>query len=204
MFAKDFRQRAWQSLSGNWGIAILAYFLVGIVNGVAASATVGVGSWLIAGIVGVGYASFSLSLGRRENTQIEQLLDGTKDLGNNFMAGLLVSLYTFLWTLLFIVPGVIKALSYSMTYYILRDNPGMLASEAIKRSEETMMGHKWQLFCIYLSFIGWILLSFLTCGILMFMVVPYMMQTSAEFYRYLNAERDFYQQNPSDQYSEQI
>lgn len=204
MFAKDFRQRAWQSLSGNWGIAILAYLLVGIVNGVAASATVGIGSWLIAGIVGVGYASFSLSLGRRENTQIEQLLDGTKDLGNNFMAGLLVSLYTFLWTLLFIVPGVIKALSYSMTYYILRDNPGMLASEAIKRSEEMMMGHKWQLFCIYLSFIGWILLSFLTCGILMFMVVPYMMQTSAEFYRYLNAERDFYQQNPSDQYSEQI
>ena len=204
MFAKDFRQRAWQSLSGNWGIAILAYLLVGIVSGVAASATVGVGTWLIAGIVGVGYASFSLSLGRRENTQIEQLLDGTKDLGNNFMAGLLVSLYTFLWTLLFVVPGVIKALSYSMTYYILRDNPGMLASEAIKRSEEMMMGHKWQLFCIYLSFIGWILLSFLTCGILMFMVVPYMMQTSAEFYRYLNAERDFYQQNPFDQYSEQI
>lgn len=204
MLAKDFRQRAWQSLSGNWGIAILAYLLVGIVNGVAASATVGIGSWLIAGIIGVGYASFCLSLGRREDVKIEQLLDGTKDLGNNFLAGLLVSLYTFLWTLLFIVPGVIKSLSYSMTYYILRDNPGMLASEAIKRSEEMMMGHKWQLFCIYFSFIGWFLLSILTCGILTFFVAPYLSQTTAEFYRYLNAEADFYQQNPNGQYNAQF
>ena len=203
MRAKDFRIRAWQSLSGNWGIAILAYLLVGAVNS-AASSLGGVVAWLIVGIVGVGQASFTLSLARRERASLEQLLDGTKELGNSFVAGLLVCLYTFLWTLLLIVPGIIKALSYSMTYYILRDNPGMPASVAMERSENMMIGHKWQLFCLYCSFIGWYLLSILTCGILLILVAPYLSQVNAEFYRYLNGEIDFYQETTYDQNSEQI
>jgi uncharacterized membrane protein len=72
----------------------------------------------------------------------------------NFLRGL----YTFLWTLLFIIPGVIKAYSYSMTPYILAEHPEMTASEAITESRRIMDGNKWRLFCLSLSFIGWSLL----------------------------------------------
>ncbi|MBO7150371.1 MAG: DUF975 family protein, partial [Clostridia bacterium] len=153
MYARDFRKRAWQSLRGNWSIGILAsliYIAVGVVV-----ANVPFGALVIAGPLSVGYVSVFLALARRENASLARMLDGANDFLGTFLAGLLVSLFTFLWTLLFIIPGIIKSYSYSMTYYILRDNPGMPASEAIRCSKEMMDGHKWELFCLHFSFIGW-------------------------------------------------
>ena len=74
---------------------------------------------------------------------------------------------------------------YAMTYYILNDNPEMSANDAITRSREMMDGHKWQLFCLRFSFIGWYLLSALTFGILLIVVMPYMQAAEAEFYEKL-------------------
>lgn len=192
MFAKDFRKKAWQSLSGNWGIAILVYFLYLIVASVAS--IIPFGSLVIAGPLAVGCASVYLSIARKENASVGQLLDGTKNFVNSFLAYLLVILFTFLWMLLFIIPGIIKAFSYSLTFHILRDHPEMTATEAMKRSQEMMKGHKWQLFCLYFSYIGWFLLCTLTCGLLTFMVMPYMLQANTEFYRHLNGESDVQEQ----------
>lgn len=188
MFARDFRKKAWQSLTNNWGIAILAYLLCTIA--VAAFVSTCFGALVIEGPLMVGYAALTLTISRREQPNIEQLFSGTKYFVNTFVAGLLVTVYTLLWSLLFIIPGIIKGLGYSMTYFILQDNPGMQGSEAVRRSEEMMYGHKWELFCLQFSFIGWILLCMLTCGLLTLIVGPYMMQAQAEFYRHIKGEQD--------------
>ncbi len=92
-------------------------------------------------------------------------------------------IYTFLWSLLFIIPGIIKSYEYRMIPYLLADNPDMDSKEAFAKSREMMSGQKWKAFVLDLSFIGWDLLSILTCGILsLFYVAPYKHATSAALY----------------------
>ena len=101
---------------------------------------------------------------------------------------LLVQIYIMLWTLLFYIPGIVKSYSYAMTPYILLDKPELSATDAITESRKMMNGHKMELFILDLSFIGWILLSLLTCGILFLYVAPYMQAARAEFYRTLKGD----------------
>ena len=96
----------------------------------------------------------------------------------NFVCDLFISL----WTLLLIVPGIIKSLSYSMTVYIAIDDPKIGTLDAITKSRQMMNGYKWKLFCLNLSYIGWILLCILTLGILSFWVDPKMHQAQYQFY----------------------
>lgn len=105
-----------------------------------------------------------------------------------FTTLLLTSLYSILWSLLLLVPGIIKGLSYSMTGYILLDNPEMSNNAAIEESMRMMEGHKWQLFKLYLSFIGWILLSALTLFIALYWLNPYIYSTMARFYSEIKEE----------------
>lgn len=92
-------------------------------------------------------------------------------------------LFTLLWSLLFIIPGIIKAYEYRMIPYLLAENPDMDMSEAFARSKEMMMGNKWEAFVLDLSFIGWYFLSAFTCGILsIFYVKPYVQLTNTELY----------------------
>ena len=94
-----------------------------------------------------------------------------------------VSIYTLLWTLLFIIPGIIKSYSYRMVPYILAEEPELSGSEAIDRSREMMNGNKWRAFVLDLSFILWYLFGALTLGIgLVFYVLPYVEATDAELY----------------------
>ena len=195
MFAKDYRKQAWDRLSGNWGVAILAYLLFSLIIG--ALSTTGIGSLILAGPLTVGLISVFVQLARTGTTKIEHLFDGiTKGFVNKMLSYILVSVYTFLWTLLFWIPGIVKSFSYAMTFYIMNDNPEMGANEAITRSREMMDGHKWQLFCLRFSFIGWILLSILTLGVLMIFVAPYMQAAEAEFYENLKAEAGLSQPAP--------
>ena len=101
---------------------------------------------------------------------------------------LLVGIFTFLWSLLFIIPGIIKALAYSMTPYILDENPELGASEAIHRSRMMMKNHKFDLFWLYLSFIGWFLLCCITCGIGFLWLTPYFNTAKASFYEEVKAD----------------
>lgn len=93
-----------------------------------------------------------------------------------------------LWSLLFVIPGLIKAFSYAMTPYILHENPELSITEAIHRSRMMMRGHKFDLFWLYLSFIGWILLAIMTAGIGFLWLTPYMETAQAAFYNEVKAD----------------
>ena len=110
------------------------------------------------------------------------------DWGNVILVMFLKNLFLGLWTLLFIVPGIIKAYSYRMVPYILKEHPELSGTKAITLSRQMMNGHKWNAFVLDLSFIGWIILSALTLGILhLFYVGPYIQATDAELYEALKA-----------------
>ena len=98
------------------------------------------------------------------------------------LADILMSIFTFLWSLLLFIPGIVKAYSYSMTMYVLADHPEMSATDAIAESQRIMQGNKWRLFCLDLSFIGWLFLCALTLGILTLWIAPYQETARAEFY----------------------
>jgi uncharacterized membrane protein len=184
MFAKDYRKQAWNRLRGNWGATILAFLLYSLIIG--ALSFTGIGTIILAGPLYVGMVAVFVQLARTGTTKIEHMFEGiTTGFVNKMLGQILVSLYTVLWTMLFWIPGFVKCFSYAMTYYILNDNPEMSANDAITRSREMMDGHKWQLFCLRLSFIGWILLSCLTFGVLLIVVMPYMQAAEAEFYEKL-------------------
>lgn len=95
---------------------------------------------------------------------------------------LLMGIKIFLWTLLLFIPGIIKYFSYAMTPYILVEHPELSASEAIRTSKLMMKGHKFDLFYLYLTFIGWFLLSLLTAGIGLLWLTPYVRTAVAAFY----------------------
>ena len=181
MFARDYRQNAKDHLKGNWTNVVVAYLVLIAITAIASSVVVG--SILVVGPLSVGICVILLKLSRGGKAEIETIFEGFRHgLANNIVAGLLVSIFTFLWTLLFYIPGIVKSYSYSMTYFILADNPDMAPTDAITLSRKMMNGNKWRLFCLDFSFIGWILLSLVTFGIATLWVAPYMQQARAEFY----------------------
>jgi uncharacterized membrane protein len=99
-----------------------------------------------------------------------------------------MSLLTFFWSLLFIIPGIVKAFSYAMTPFILDEYPELTPVEAIHRSRMMMKGHKFDLFWLYLSFIGWAILCVITCGIGFLWLAPYVQTAEAAFYEEVKAE----------------
>lgn len=101
---------------------------------------------------------------------------------------ILSTIYMFLWTLLLIIPGIIKSYSYALTPYILVEHPEMSANEAIEESMRLMDGHKFDLFYLQLSFIGWAILSILSLGLGFFWLIPYQMTAQAAFYRDIKNE----------------
>lgn len=127
---------------------------------------------------------------REESVDLENLFDGFRGgrYTRVFCALFLVNLFTFLWALLLIIPGIMKAFSYALTPYILLDEPELTARHAITRSCEIMEGRRWKLFCLYLSFIGWGILSLLTFGIGFLWLAPYMNASIAAFYEDARAE----------------
>ena len=127
---------------------------------------------------------------REESVDLENLFDGFRGgrYTRVFCALFLVNLFTFLWALLLIIPGIMKAFSYALTPYILLDEPELTARQAITRSCEIMQGRRWKLFCLYFSFIGWGILSLLTFGIGFLWLVPYMNASVAAFYEDARAE----------------
>ena len=127
---------------------------------------------------------------REESVDLENLFDGFRGgrYTRVFCALFLVHLFTFLWTLLLIIPGIMKAFSYALTPYILLDEPELTAKQAISRSCEIMQGRRWKLFCLYFSFIGWGILCLLTFGIGFLWLAPYINASIAAFYEDARAE----------------
>jgi len=174
-----------ETLKGKWGLAIGAFLVVFLIGGAIQSIPKGGGGILyliIGGPFALGMAMFSLSYSRHQEPLFEQVFEGFRDFGRALGAYLLIILYVFLWMLLLIVPGIIAALSYSMTFFIMADDSSINATDALKKSKQMMNGYKWKLFGLYLRFFGWALLCILTLGIGFLWLTPWAHVTTAHFY----------------------
>lgn len=148
---------------------------------------------LLGGAFAYGQAVIGLTLIREDKLELELIFSGFKNLNRYFVflaTSLIITIFTIAWMLLLIIPGIIAALSYSMTFYILVDQPHLSSLEAIQQSKILMKGHKWQLFTLYLRFIGLGILCILTLGIGFLWLVPYANICLAQFYEQLVAELD--------------
>ncbi len=170
-----------ESIKGRWGIAVGTY-LVYVLLSMAAGAIPVAGTLLVGGPLALGFALFILSVSRGQEAEIEQLFKGFERFAVALVAMLLMMLLIGLGMLLLIVPGIILAIGYSMTFFILVDNPNLTAVEAMKKSRELMYGYKWKFFCLNLRFIGWFLLVIITLGIASLWVSPYLYVSYAKFY----------------------
>ena len=171
-------------VSSNGG-AELWTILAGIATYIAIFAVVtGIALFILGSIVEIGYMKFNLALvDRQKEAEISTMFGYFQFWKTAACARLLQSVYVLLWSLLFIIPGIIAGYSYAMTSYILAENPELTASEAIEQSKAMMYGHRWRLFCLQFSFIGWDLLCALTLGIGNLWLRPYKQTAEAAFYR---------------------
>ena len=187
----ELKTNAKAQIQGKIGILFLITLIVGAISG-AASGLLSLipGGSLIATIIIT--PAMALSLVRvylmvinGQQPEAKDAFCGFDDFFSAFKVNLLTGIFTFLWSLLFVIPGIIKSISYSMAMYVLAENKGKNAMECINESKAMTEGHKMDLFLLGLSFMGWILLTIVTCGIAYIWVGPYMSTTFANAYRSL-------------------
>lgn len=140
--------------------------------------------------VEVGLTAYILDIVRGKEPNLDYLKEFYSKFGVIFVITFLVGLFTCLWSILLIIPGIICALGYSMVYYIFVDNQEVTSSGCLKRSKELMDGYKADYFFFLLSFIGWILLGALTLGILYIWIIPYMTCAQAIYYDELKKKKE--------------
>lgn len=148
-----------------------------------AALVIAIAQFILGCIVTVGYARYNLRLVDGESPSMDTLFQYFPRWKTMVIAGLLQTLFIILWSLLFVIPGIIASYRYAMTRFILAENPELTAGEAIDRSKELMDGNKWRLFCLSLSFIGWGILCIFTLGIGNLWLTPYIQASFAAFYR---------------------
>ena len=163
-------------LSGTELITTLAIFGGILLIGLAISL-------VVSSVISIGYAQFNMDLVDGDDPKISTLFSKVRQLKTAVIANILVFVRVFFGMIFFIVPGVIALFKYSMTNYIIAENPGIGAREALDKSKKIMKGNKLRFFLLGLSFIGWEILVVLTLGIAGIWVSPYMQASYAEFYR---------------------
>lgn len=204
---QDYKNDALKALSGNWAHAVIAAIVMMLLSSLLISPSY-INSYsnaLNLGLLVPGYvvygggllimfilypllAGFNNSFRVLYETGDNRLTANTFHLGfSNWLhvsLGMIVCyLYIVLWSLLFVIPGIIKAFSYAMTPYILVEHPEMSINQAIDESRRLMKGHKFDFFYLELSFIGWVILSSVfTLGIGFIWLIPYISTSAAAFY----------------------
>ena len=182
MSSRELRSKAWNQLKGRYWMVFVVVLIYFAISGASYPLIVGL---VVVGPLTVGLSYYLIDIVESDSKgdQFELLIEGfKKSLATSIIANLLVMIFTFLWFLLFIIPGIIKSLAYSMTPYIIADNPDIEPMDAIDKSREMMHGNKMRLFFLYFSFIGWFLLSALTLGVGFIFLMPYIQTTVANFY----------------------
>lgn len=187
----ELKAQAKQQIKGKIG----AFFLVSLVISLIMFAATFVlsfipcGSWISTLILTPAFTlsliNIILNVTRGGTPAVGDAFCGFDDFWSAFKVTFLVGLFTFLWSLLFVIPGIVKSYSYSMSMYILAENKGKPALECINESKAMTNGHKMDLFVLNLSFIGWILLGLITFGIAFIWIEPYMYVTMANAYHSL-------------------
>ena len=183
----ELRAEARVALTDKWVMGAVTTLVFGAVSGAASYIPV-VGTILVALPMMYGYSIVMLSVMRGGEMNIGGLFDGFNDFGRIVGTKLLQAIYTFLWMLLLVIPGIIKSYSYAMTDFILKDEPLLANNAAIEKSMAMMDGNKMKLFLLDLSFIGWAILCLFTFGIGFLFLQPYVPSAHAAFYEDLKAQ----------------
>ena len=191
----NYKNRALSALENKWGNFVAITFVYGLIIGITQVLSGDKDSPAILHLIGLvlfilalpltwGYQTLFLGAVRGGEATAKDMFEGyNKELFSRVLTTtLLYYVYVFLWSLLLLIPGCIKAYSYAMTPYILKDNPEMKNNAAIEESMRMMDGHKLELFLLDLSFIGWAILSILTCCIGFLWLTPYMNMARVNFY----------------------
>ena len=173
---------------------ILILFVIAIVEAVIIGALslipfVGtIAGSLLTFVFSLSFCIIYLKLTKSEGIEVKDLFSGFSNAINAILLGILQAIFVFLWSLLFVIPGIIKSYAYSMSTFVLAENPDMSATDALKKSQEIMDGHKMEYFILQLSFIPWYLLVGITFGIAGLYVGPYVNATTANFYNAIKGE----------------
>lgn len=167
-----------QQIQGNIGILFVCLLITSVLSGLIPGLT----TLIVGSPLTLGLTMIFLGLTRDESPEINTLFSGFSYMGPAILLNIMIAVFTCLWSLLFVIPGIIKAISYSMAYFVLADNPELSAKEALDESKRITSGHIGDLFVLYLSFIPWVLLGAITCGLALIYVVPYMQTTMANYY----------------------
>lgn len=185
MTRQDLKAAAKQQIKGNIGILFVITLIISAISSIC-FAIPAVGWIADVFILAPGFALSTyiiyLDLTQGAKPEIADAFIGLKNFWAAFKTTFLVGLFTYLWSLLFVIPGIIKCISYSQAMYIVAENPEIGALEAINRSKKMMAGHKMDYFVMLLSFLGWAILGGFTFGILYIWLIPYMQATFANFY----------------------
>ena len=186
---REIRHAARYALRGNWTQAVLATLVYTLICSAAGSIPL-VGLLVVCPLE-FGFMLCFLRLVRGEDSSemVGDQFDVFNKYGRYLGGSLLVTLYTLLWMLLFIIPGIVKGYAYAMTPYVMNDRPDLDADDCIHESRMMMKGYKWKLFCMDLSFIGWAILCIFTLGIGLLWLQPYIEASHAKFYEELKATR---------------
>jgi uncharacterized membrane protein len=152
----------------------------------AIAGTLSIAQFILGGVIRQGYVVYLLKLHDGQEADVKDLFSQFYSFSDGFVLALLQSLFIALWTVLFIIPGIIAAYSYSMAPFLMQEHPELSPMEALKSSKAMMKGHKGELFTLELTFIGWDLLNLLTWGIGSLWLNPYKNAAHAVFYRDLH------------------
>ncbi len=205
---QDYKNEALSALRGNWASALVATIIMLVLTmcisgtsavvqtyGIQLSAALAFGFGLLEILVlwpvSVGFCnSFRLLLETGDNRLTANMFSlGFGKMLHNIWGTFLMGLFIVLWSLLFLIPGIIKSFSYAMTPFILVERPELSANAAIDESRRLMKGRKFDLFYLYLSFIGWFILSILSLGIGFLWLWPYVQTSLAAFYADVKEEK---------------
>lgn len=188
----ELKMAAKQQIKGKIGILFVITLVIAVISGIA-NVVLGlipvVGSLAATVIVTPAFAlsvvRIYLNVVKGNAPELNDAFTGFDDFWAAFKVTFLVGLFTFLWSLLFVIPGIIKGISYSMSMYVLAENKGKPALECIAESKKMTEGHKMELFVLALSFIGWAFVGAITFGIAYIWITPYMQATMTNAYNYL-------------------
>ena len=184
MTRAELKNEAKEQIKGKIGILFLIFLIIAMIE--VGSSFVPVIGWFAAIIIVPAFemsvCMIFLNLSKGEDVSVGDAFKGFNITGKAVWLYILTILFTFLWSLLFIIPGIIKTFSYSMAPFILADNPNLTSSEALSESIKIMNGHKFDLFVLQLSFFLWYILGAITFGIAYIYVVPYFEATMTNFY----------------------
>ena len=183
-----YKKEARDALAGKWvyaAVTTLVWSTVSVILSVMDN-TLPFISLIIGFILMYGYTHYVYNIAKGERADTELLFAGFSNrFGTILFAGLIMTIKALLWSLLLIVPGIIAAISYSQTFFILRDDDKIDAYSAVEKSKKMMYGHKWSYFLLSLSFVPWMILSILTFFIGFFFSAPYYYVATARFYVHL-------------------